>query len=298
MPTHRPHHGPRDHAEGPPSAQARADLAGELRREVADVRLRLEEASLRAEAHRLLGDDEGAAAAVGEQEIALADVEDRLARVVSAAVVQRDAEQVLADAARQAPPVVEPVAPAASADVPRRVPVLSGVATVVAVLVVAVAAVLGLTDANRVQITDAATGATEPPAPAGPADPPAGQARPALPADDAAAPGSPGGTFGPGGAIAADPNADAATDAAPTGADRPTDDPTGPAPTPETDFDEVVGQLVDAVAGLGDDDPPATDDSPSPDVDATVPDEELDGGVMPDDVGTAGDGFVPAPLGQ
>jgi hypothetical protein len=295
MPARRPHQGPPDHAEGPPSAQARADLAGELRREVADARLRLEEATLRAEAHRLLGDDEAAAAAVGEQEAALADVEGRLARVVSAAVVQRDAEQVLADAARQTPPVVEPVAAPAPADAPRRVPVLSGVASVVAALGVAVAAVLGLNSTTQVQVTDAASGATEPPAPTAPADSPTDQ-DPAPTADvttDAPASASPEASTTPGRVIAADPTADA--DGA-SEADGPTEDPTDPAPTPDTEFDEVVGQLVDAVAGLGAEDPPGSE--PSPDVDATVPDEDPDGGLVPDDLSTAGDGFVPDPLGE
>lgn len=294
MPARRPHQGPPDHAEGPPSAQARADLAGDLRREVADARLRLEEATLRAEAHRLLGDDEAAAAAVGEQEAALADVEDRLARVVSAAVVQRDAEQVLAGAARQAPPVVEPVA-APPADAPRRVPVLSGVASMVAALGVAAAAVLGLNSATQVQVTDAASGATEPPAPSAPVDRPTDQdpGPTAHAPTDAAAPATPEGSTTPGRVIAADPTTDAG---GASEADRATEDPTDPAPTPETEFDEVVGQLVDAVAGLAEEDPPGSE--PSPDVDATVPDEDPDGGLVPDDLSTAGDGFVPDPLGE
>lgn len=120
---------------GPPSARARQQLSADLRRELADARVRLQEASLRAEAHRLLGDDVAAAGAVREQQALLGDLEHRLGRSVSAAVLQREAEHVVAAAEV---PTVEP-APAS----PHRRPVLSGVASLVAALALASMAILG-----------------------------------------------------------------------------------------------------------------------------------------------------------
>lgn len=311
-----PRQGDRQPPEGPPSAQARSSLSEDLRREVAEARLRFEEAGMRAEAHRLLGDPEGAAEVVREQERILADVQARLGRVVSSAVVQRDAEQVFADVAATATAEdaswLEPV-PAAPDDRPRS-PALAGVASVVAVLGVAAAALFGVVRGfPPVEIAevaaDAPTDQTAVDRPSPTADAP--QAGPAAPL-----PGPPAPT-------AADPTAEAGSTpdgAMPTRGTTPTDDPTeetSPVPVPDPELDAVVQELVDAVAGLGGSDDDATDpETPSEDVDASVGEldtlvDELDDGpgaddadgVAPDADGdlapdTDGDGFVPGAAAQ
>jgi hypothetical protein len=136
----------------PPSARARAELSAGVASSVADARLRLQEAVLRAEGHRLLGDETGLQAALKDQDHILADLQDRLGRTASAAVLQRDAEEVVAAAVAD----VGDLDIATSDDVrvvtlddqsvpaaPRRAPVLSGVASVVALVALAGAIVLG-----------------------------------------------------------------------------------------------------------------------------------------------------------
>lgn len=279
--------GPRTRPDGPPSEAARASLVAGLRREVADARTRFEEATLRAEAHRLLGDEAGAAEVVREQEQILEEVQGRLARVVSASVVERDAEQVLADVTGTMPlPVVTPDARPVldpHAHVERR-PALAGVASVVAVLAVATAAMLGLTRSlDQVEVTEVAADAT-----------PTATSEDA-PTDLAAeAPRPPVTTSRPGGA-ASDPasvpvgpapvaSADA-TSATTTGT---TEDGTGdtpePSPEPSPELDAVVEELVDAVAGLEE---PAPEDEPTDDesdeddeaAEDVTPDEEVDASI-------------------
>lgn len=297
--------------EGPPSERARAALASELRREVADARTRLEEASLRAEAHRLLGDPSGAADVVREQQDILADVEHRLARVVSAGVIQRDAEEVLAAAAATHPlsRTPEPVEAGAQPDdrrpVRERSPALAGVASMVAVLAVGAAAIMGLSRGlDRVQLADV------------PADPTAdvtqdlGPVQGPAPAADPAAPAT---TNAP----APAPSEQPATEAPDDRATAPAADATGeatPEPDPTPELDAVVEELVDAVAGLGQDNPfpsdPSDPGTETPDdVDASGPDLDtisgglggggIDGDPAPDPTATPdGDGFVPDPSGQ
>lgn len=307
--------GRRDRFEGPPSEQARAALSDRLRRELADARVRFEEAGLRAETHRLLGQDAAAADVVAEQEQILADMQDRLGRAVSAAVVERDAEQVLADLVATEPslvpgraaPVPEPAPREAAA--PVRVPALSGVTSIVAVLGLAAAALLGITGGfGRVEITEAAADSTP---------------MVDLGTEDTTGAPSPDAVFSPRpGGASSDP-ATVALPASPTGAPDATEAPlAGPSteddspsptesPTPAPELDTVVQELIDAVAGLdpaGPDPDPSSDPSEDPgdvpeDVGASVPGlEELSDALDGDttgggtDDGTGGDddgGFVP-----
>lgn len=237
-----------DAADGPPSARARDDLRADLRREVADARLRLEEAGLRAETHRLLGDDRAAAEVVAEQQQVVADLERRLGRVVSAAVLQRDAEEVLAGVTTG--PEVESPEPAAPDHVPprRRVPALSGVASAVAVLAVAALAVVGVTDApSRIEALGAADPARTEPSATASTDRPSQR-----PLTSAADPTGREDTDATEPGPAATGTVDGAT---------PTTDPV-PSPTPETDptetptdpsLDQLVAGLTDALRQLGDD---------------------------------------------
>lgn len=311
--------GPRDVAEGPPSEQACASLSEQLRREVADARVRFEEASLRAETHRMLGDDARAAEVVREQERLLADVQDRLGRAVSAAVVERDAEQVLADLGAterrplgptQRPPltptqrrprpvwrppaVVTPTEPAAVDH--RRTPALAGVASMVVVLAVAAAGVLGLARGwDRVEVAEVSADST--------VDETAPDAAPTTPSSSLVGPTrgpDRDGTVGPSSPPATASDVPAATEAA--AAEDGTDAPS-PTPTPTPDLGTVVQELVDAVSGLDESSLGPVDqdtESSSEDSGAAVPsvDELLEGptsqgaeqpGTDPD----GDDGFVP-----
>ena len=297
--------GPRDAAtEGPPSERARAALSERLRHEVADARMRFEEAGLRAEAHRLLGQHEAAADVIDEQERILAEVQDRLGRAVSAAVVERDAEQVLADlvATERILPLSAPTLaePAPSAPQRPRTPALAGVASVVAMLGLAVAATLGLTRGlDGVEVTEAAADST-------PAD---------LASDD-----DPEATVGPGPSLSPRPGGvdsapatigppvvptiDAAAPLAGPTSEEDEADPTespAPEPTPDPELGTVVQELIDAVAGLDEPDDPSEDDGTPEEFDASVPGvdevvDQLDGDGSGDTDGsgaTGDDGFVP-----
>jgi hypothetical protein len=137
--------------ERPPSARARAELSAGLASDVADARLRLEEAVLRAEGHRLLGDEQGLRVALADQDRIVQGLRERLGRTTSAAVLQRDAEEVVAAAASDVagladvPDDVRVVmlddAPVTTT--PRHAPLLSGVASLVALVAIAGAIVLG-----------------------------------------------------------------------------------------------------------------------------------------------------------
>lgn len=299
--------------EQPPSARAQSSLSEDLRHEVAEARTRLEEASLRAEAHRLLGDEDGVARAMADQERVVEELEDRLGRVVSAAVLQRDAEQVLADVTAAAPrpePTSAPRLDDAPAEVVgpstprRRAPVLSGAASLVALVGVAAAAVFGVVRGiDRVEVAEVAAGAptTEADAPAGPDD--AAAASPLVPLPPSITPRPTGGAS-PTTSAAATPTADPDDAPSPSAAASPDADET-PTPDDAPDFEDVVQQLVDAVAGLGGDRDPDPDDTelPSEDVDATLPDaadvvESLDprpdqDPPSPADDTGGDDGFVP-----
>lgn len=314
----------------PPSARSRACLADGVRREVADARARLEEATLRAETHRLLGNDGAAADAAREQQAILADVEARLGRVVSSAVVQRDAEQVLADATRSPHVARSPrdVPAPAPAELRPRTPMLAGMASLLAVVALSAAAVLGLTGRlDTIEVVGAASSREvhEPtPAPTGPQQAPPTR-RPA-PLD-----GAPSGD-----AVADDPTADAdddptedptdptdeapsATVAAPDGAH--TTAPTAPTSPPgevaaageveegDAGLDQVVSGLIDAVddldgdRGQGPGAGPSGTETPTVDEDVAGPDlQDLVEDVVPDVPdslpGGDPDGFVPAPSAQ
>lgn len=237
---------------GPPSARARADLREQLGREVADARLRFREAGLRAEAHRLLGDDRAAAEVLDEQQEVLAGLERRLGRVVSAAVLQRDAEEVLAG--------VPTLADDPAGSPPRRrLPVLSGVASAVAVLAVATLAVLGVVDSpSRLEVLGAADPADQSTSDAPTDDQPS--QRPLPPSPDPAPVEGTAPTLDPtsGATTAAtegDPTPTEDGAASPTAADQdPTEDGTEDGAGPS--LDELVSGLGDALRRLGPDDDP------------------------------------------
>lgn len=295
----------------PPSARSRDALADGLRQEVAEARVRLEEAGLRAETHRLLGNHEAAVDATREQEEILADVEARLGRVVSSAVVQRDAEQVLADATGH--PGDLPVHAQDPREVRPRAPVLAGVASVLAVVAVSTAAVLGVAGGlDRVEVVGAAGDleAQEQTSSPSPDDTPT---RPAPPAQAPRAAVTDDGT-----------TADSSLDAAPTdavaapetGRTTPSTPPTGETTVADesddgSDLDQAVTELLDAVGGLeqepdeSEEPDPSESDSETPSVDADMSGEdlgELVDEVAPDATGGmqdgTGDGFVPAPSAQ
>lgn len=297
----------------PPSARSRDALAEELRREVAEARLRLEEAGLRAETHRLLGNHQAAVDATREQEDILADVETRLGRVVSSAVVQRDAEQVLADATGL--PVDLPAPPHDPREIRPRTPMLAGVASVLAVVAVSTAAVLGVTGAlDRVQVVGAASDLeSQQPSSPSPGD---SATRPAL--SPAEAPRvtvtESGTTTDDGAADAAPTDAVAAPDPGQTATSTPAPGQTNAANESDdgdTELDQAVTELLDAVGGL-DQDPeeasepdPSESDSETPGAGADMSGEDLgelvDEGApdVTESTGDgSGDGFVPAPSAQ
>lgn len=72
-------------------------LASRLRSDVADVRVRLEEAVLRSDALLAIGQPERAAAVLDEQQVLLAELRETLSSSVAAALVEAEAESVLAD---------------------------------------------------------------------------------------------------------------------------------------------------------------------------------------------------------
>lgn len=300
--------GPRQISDGPPSEQARAALAERLRREVADARLRFEEAGLRAETHRLLGQHDAAAEVLREQEHLLADLQDRLGRAVSAAVVERDAEQVLADlvATERLGPLepLDATVPAHDPDptppVRARTPVLTGVTSLVAVLGLAAAAILGLTRGlDQVEVTEAAADST--PEDRTTADQPLAGPTPLASFSD-----RPGGrASGP--ATVAPPSAAPSTDPTPVEGPTTEDDTAGPSPTPAPpELATVVEELIDAVEGLGEpegawgsdqDEVPSELDSSIPGVDELVDEtsrvDDGDPAATSTDAAAPSDGFVP-----
>lgn len=236
-------------AEGPPSARSRSELRDDLRREVAEARVRFEEASLRLEAHRLLGNEGAADDVLAEQQQVLADLEARLGRVVSAAVLQRDAEEVLAGMAPVGPP--EPVPSVEQQDPPpRRRPALSGVASAVAVLGVAALAVVGIADPpSEVEVLGAADPAESA---TGDESTDAPSQRP-LPAESGPTAGrSPSGLVDEQDTSAEGGDSEETTDRtdegpagpSPDESDEPTDDPT-------SGFDALVDGISDALRELG-----------------------------------------------
>lgn len=82
--------------QGCPSGVAGDRLASRLRSDVADVRVRLEEAVLRSDALLATGQPERAAAVLDEQQVLLAELRETLSSSVAAALVEAEAESVLA----------------------------------------------------------------------------------------------------------------------------------------------------------------------------------------------------------
>ncbi|MDX1659617.1 MAG: hypothetical protein R3343_12410 [Nitriliruptorales bacterium] len=80
-----------------PSRRARERLAGTLHREVAELQVRLSEASLRSDLYRAAGQPQAAADAVADQQELLDDFHARVDAAVSSAIVEREAEQIIAE---------------------------------------------------------------------------------------------------------------------------------------------------------------------------------------------------------
>lgn len=265
--------------DGPPSWRARESLAARMRGDLADARLRLHETVLRAEAYALLGDDEALADVGREQQALLADLEERFGRTVADAVVERDAEEVVAAAyPAHDGAVVDPGAVPADDDAPRSRPrpVLSGVASAVALFGLASAVVLGVQQGpGTIEVVDAA----DPGPGAAPTDADVQLPAPdpgwwtVVPVDPATGPTDVGNEV-----------ADAAaTDAPATTAA----EPAAPATTP----------------GRDDDDADDEDTSDSPDLDRVVSDlneavERLDGSQLGGSVPSVEDQLPPPPSPQ
>lgn len=73
-------------------------LRDELRRDVAELRVRLEELALRSEVHQVTGNADGIEAAIVEQRQMLHQFERRLRHRIADAIVEREAEAVLSGA--------------------------------------------------------------------------------------------------------------------------------------------------------------------------------------------------------
>lgn len=300
--------------DGPPSWRARESLAARLRGDLADARLRLHETVLRAEAYALLGDDQALADVGREQQVLLADIEERFGRTVADAVVERDAEEVVAAAYPALDgEVVDPVATPAGDDAPhpRPRPVLSGVASAVALFGLAAAAVLGVQQGpGTIEVVDAAD--------PGPDAPPA-EAGVQLPAPDpgwwTVVPVDPttGRTEGAGDEVAEAaatdaPETTAAEPAAPATTTEPDDDADDGEEAPDSpDLDSVVSDLNEAVERLDgsqlggsarsvEDQASQPPPSPGPTADPD-PDEPTEDGTESVDV-AGDDGFVSDDGGQ
>ena len=170
---------------GRPSLVASARLADAIGREVADLRVRLEEASLRSDAYREAGQTRAAAQVVDEQRALVAGFADRLGSVLAGAAVEREAEDVLAgtgdlarlghpqsdanaphgDAAQGRTTVADaPAAPQEPAPAPSRARRLPVVASALATAAAVVAFVLAAPPSPPPQ-TLAAAGSDQPDAP-------------------------------------------------------------------------------------------------------------------------------------
>lgn len=296
---------------GPPSWRARESLAARLRGDLADARLRLHETVLRAEAYALLGDDQALADVGREQQALLADIEERFGRTVADAVVERDAEEVVAAAyPAHDGAVVDPGAVPADDDAPRSRPrpVLSGVASAVALFGLASAVVLGVQQGpGTIEVVDAA----DPGPGAAPAD--AGVQLPApdpgwwtvVPVDPATGPTDAGNEVAEASATDA-PATTAAEPAAPATTTGSNDDADDEDTSDSPDLDRVVSDLNEAVERLDgsqlggsaplveDQLPPPPSPQPSADTD---PGEPAEDGTEAVDVADD-DGFVSGDGGQ
>lgn len=81
-----------------PSEMASGRLRDELRRDVAELRVRLEELALRSEVHQVTGNEDGIEAAIVEQRQMLRQFERRVRHRIADAIVEREAEVVLSGA--------------------------------------------------------------------------------------------------------------------------------------------------------------------------------------------------------
>lgn len=84
-------------AEPAPSAYAAERLRGDVTRQIADLRCRLREATLRSDAYLAAGRPDAAAEVLAEQRALVAGFHDRIATSVSGARVEAEAEAVLTD---------------------------------------------------------------------------------------------------------------------------------------------------------------------------------------------------------
>ena len=94
-------HGQRDgHARrtARPSEVASGRLRDELRRDVAELRVRLEELALRSEVHQVTGNEDGLEATIVEQRQMLHAFERQIRHRIADAIVEREAEVVLSGA--------------------------------------------------------------------------------------------------------------------------------------------------------------------------------------------------------
>lgn len=142
-------------AAGRPSVVARDRLAARVRAEVADVRVRLEEATLRSDALLATGQPERAAAVLDEQHALLAELQDNLASAVASASVEAEAESVLSGCADGAAlfgtPRPDPASPRGGVR-----PTASSLASAVAVLALLVVA-LPTPSPESLSVTDPRT---------------------------------------------------------------------------------------------------------------------------------------------
>jgi len=81
-----------------PSEVAAGRLREQMRHEVADLRIRLEEVALRSEVHERIGNLDGVEAAFEEQQLMLSQFERRVRHRIVDAIVEREAESILNEA--------------------------------------------------------------------------------------------------------------------------------------------------------------------------------------------------------
>ena len=283
-----------------PSDRASARLRGDVSREVADLRLQLEEAALRSDAYLQAGYPEEAAEVVDEQRQLLSRFQARLRQSMSEAAVEAEAERVLA-AAPGAAAFSDDPDPSGPSDAPRFSPAL------VSAVVAALLAVLAIGGPGA----DGTLSAAESPS----AEDPSTTAVAAL---DGTAEG-PGHarSMRPAPAVAPDPSAASAGGGAATPDPSPTerlaglidelveaaDDAVRDAlrvlfGSDQTEPDEAAGDLVTPAIPDGDDASEPSDDAPrdGSDADAESGDPEPEPTEEPSEQGSEGDDGVLPPV--
>ncbi len=127
----------------PPSQTARRALTRRLQGLAADLDVRLEEVALRAEALQLVGDEVGAQRAIAEHDLLLDEYRALAQRAIRSAVVEREMETVIAAAEGLKAPVHTAAASPSSEHPVGSRRVLSGVASVVALVAAVATLVVG-----------------------------------------------------------------------------------------------------------------------------------------------------------